>query len=219
MSVILVTGANRGIGLQICVRLNQRGDEVIAVCREAGADLQSLDLMVIEGVDVADAASVARLQAELNGQPLDVLVNNAGIAVGDQFGALDYEIMAEQYLVNALGPLRVTEALASNLSAGAKVAIVTSRVGSVGDNSSGGLFGYRASKAAANQIGKTLAHELTPRGIAVALLHPGFVATALTGNKGSDPADAARGLIARIDELTLETTGKFLHAEGYELPW
>ncbi len=127
--------------------------------------------------------------------------------------------MVLQYEVNTLGPLRVTEALADNLGEGSKVAIVTSRVGSIDDNGSGGNWGYRASKTAVNMVGTNLMHELRPRGIAVALLHPGLVATDMTGNHGISPADSAAGLIDRIDELTLETSGGFWHAEGYRLPW
>ena len=125
----------------------------------------------------------------------------------------------EQYAVNTLGPLRVTEALADNLSEGSKVAIVTSRVGSIDDNGSGGNWGYRASKTAVNMIGTNLMHEFRPRGIAVALLHPGLVATDMTGGTGISPADSAAGLIERIDELTLDESGGFWHAEGYRLPW
>ena len=127
--------------------------------------------------------------------------------------------MMLQYEVNALGPLRLTEALADNLREGSKVAIVTSRVGSIDDNGSGGNWGYRASKTAVNMIGTNLMHELKPRGIAVALLHPGLVATDMTGNHGISPEESASGLIARIDELSLETSGGFWHAEGYKLPW
>ncbi len=127
--------------------------------------------------------------------------------------------MLLQYEVNALGPLRVTEALADNLKAGSKVAIVTSRVGSIDDNSSGGNWGYRASKTAVNMIGTNLMHELKPRGIAVALLHPGLVATDMTDQHGVSPEVSARGLIERIDELSIENSGGFWHAEGYKLPW
>ena len=102
---------------------------------------------------------------------------------------------------------------------GAKVAIVTSRVGSIADNGSGGNWGYRASKTAVNMIGTNLVHEFSPRGIAVALLHPGLVATDMTQQHGISPAESARGLIARIDQLTLGNSGTFWHAEGYELPW
>ena len=148
-----------------------------------------------------------------------MLINNAGILRRDAFGELDYDAMLEQYRVNALGPLRVTEALAGNLRAGSKVAIITSRVGSIDDNASGGNWGYRASKTAVNMIGRNLMHEFRPRGIAVALLHPGLVATDMTGRQGIPASEPARGLIDRIDELTLDNTGTFRHAEGYELPW
>ena len=181
--------------------------------------MSELGVRIIDGIDVGDAESVARLKSELSGQTIDVLINNAGILRGDAFGSLDYDDMLEQYRVNTLGPLRVTEALVDNLKDGSKVAIVTSRVGSIEDNGSGGYYGYRASKTAVNQIGTNLKHELKPRGIAVALLHPGLVATEMTGGQGISPAESAQGLIARIDELSIENSGGFWHAEGYPLPW
>jgi NAD(P)-dependent dehydrogenase (short-subunit alcohol dehydrogenase family) len=127
--------------------------------------------------------------------------------------------MEEQFRVNTLGPLRVTEALLDNLDAGSKVAIVSSRVGSIEDNSSGGHYGYRASKTAVNQIGMNLKHDLAPRGIAVGLLHPGLVATDMTGGQGITAKESAEGLIKRIDALNSENSGGFWHAEGYTLPW
>lgn len=219
MATYLVTGANKGIGLQVCAQLTKRGDDVIAVCRSSSAELRDLGVRIIEGIDVGEAEAVARLKSELGDQRIDVLLNNAGILRGDSFGNLDYEDMVLQFRVNTLGPLRVTEALANSIVEGGKVGIVSSRVGSIADNGSGGNYGYRASKAAMNQIGMNLVHELRPRGIAVALLHPGLVATTMTGGRGIDPAAAASGLIDRLDELTLETSGRFWHAEGYELPW
>jgi NAD(P)-dependent dehydrogenase (short-subunit alcohol dehydrogenase family) len=196
-----------------------RGDDVIAVCRNASDQLRESGASIIDGIDVSDGESVAKLASALGGRAIDVLVNNAGILKSETFGNIDYEAMLEQYRVNTLGPLRVTEALADNLSDGSKVAIVSSRVGSIEDNGSGGNYGYRASKTAVNQIGMNLKHELAPRGIAVTLLHPGLVATEMTGGHGISPKDAAAGLIARIDEITLETSGGFWHAEGYSLPW
>ena len=219
MTTTLITGANKGIGLQICTQLNARGDDVIAICRKPSPELSELGVRIIDGIDVGDAESVARLKSELSGQTIDVLINNAGILRGDAFGSLDYDDMLEQYRVNTLGPLRVTEALVDNLKDGSKVAIVTSRVGSIEDNGSGGYYGYRASKTAVNQIGTNLKHELKPRGIAVALLHPGLVATEMTGGQGISPSESAQGLIARIDELSIENSGGFWHAEGYPLPW
>ena len=219
MSNILITGCNRGIGLQLAKQLTGRGDNVIGVCRTSSDALDSLGVRVISGIDVADAGDVKKLAAELDGLPIDILINNAGILRSDAFGQLDYEEMTLQFQVNTLGPLRVTEALSANLHKGSKVAIVTSRVGSIADNGSGGNWGYRASKAAVNMIGMNLMHELKPRGIAVALLHPGLVATDMTGGHGIETSDSARGLIERIDELNMQNTGSFWHAEGYTLPW
>ena len=219
MATVLVTGSNRGIGLQLCTQFTARGDDVIAVCRSAGDDLSRLGARIIENTDVSDDDSVKQLKDALGKQRVDILVNGAGILRQDKLGELDYDEMSEQFRVNALGPLRVTEALLDNLRKGSKVIIITSRLGSIEDNSSGGYYGYRASKTAVNQIGTNLRHELLPRGIAVALLHPGLVATEMTGGQGIDPGESARGLIQRIDELNLGNSGGFWHAEGYALPW
>ena len=219
MATVLVTGANRGIGLQLCRQFAARGDDVIAVCRETTDELSALSVRVIDGIDVGSGTAVETLRQELDGLLIDILVNNAGILLRDRFGEIDYDAMAEQYRVNTLGPLRVTEALADNLHEGSKVAIVSSRVGSIEDNGSGGNYGYRASKAAVNMVGTNLMHELRPRNIAVGLLHPGLVATDMTGGSGVAPADAARGMVERIDELSLKNSGGFWHAEGYTLPW
>ena len=219
MTTTLITGCNRGIGLELAKQLHQRGDTVIGVCRNPSSQLTELDIRIIDNVDVAEAAGTERLRNALDGLSIDILINNAGVLVGDTFGDLDYDAMLHQFKVNSLGPLRVTEALSSNLSRGSRVAIVSSRVGSIEDNSSGGYWGYRTSKTAVNMIGANLAHELRPRGIAVALLHPGLVATDMTNGQGVESSAAARGLIERVDELTLENSGSFWHAEGYKLPW
>ena len=219
MATVLVTGSNRGIGLELCRQYHARGDEVIAVCRSATPELSELGVRVIDNVDVADGDDVDKLAGKLAGMKLDIVVNNAGILRSDTIDSIDFDNMVEQYSVNTLGPLRVTRALRKNLGQGSKVGIVTSRVGSIEDNSSGNNYGYRASKAAANMVGMNLRHDLAADGIAVALLHPGLVATDMTGGTGVSPGDAASGLIARLDELTLDNTGGFWHAEGYTLPW
>lgn len=219
MATVLVTGCNRGIGLEVCRQYHARGDDVIAVCRNASDELAAIGVRVIDGIDVTDDDGIATLTAALNGESIDILLNNAGILRSDTIDTVDYDAMVEQYRVNTIGPLRVTRALRNNLKKGSKVGIVTSRVGSIDDNSSGRNYGYRCSKTAANMVGVNLHHDLSPHGIAVALLHPGYVATDMTGGGGVSPVESASGLIARLDELSLGTSGGFWHAEGYSLPW
>lgn len=219
MATVLVTGCNRGIGLELARQFSVRGDGVIGVCRSTSDELEDLGIRVIAGVDVGTEAGVATLAEAIGDEKIDILLNNAGIGGWDKLETIDFEKMVEQYRVNTLGPLRVTRALLDNLSSGSKVGIVTSRVGSIDDNSSGNNYGYRCSKTAVNMVGMNLHHDLSPRGIAVALLHPGLVATDMTGGSGISPTESAKGLIARLDELNLENSGGFWHAEGYALPW
>ena len=219
MATVLVTGCNRGIGLQLCRQYHARGDDVIGVCRNSNADLDALGIRVIDNVDVSTDEGVARMAVALTDVAIDIVVNNAGILRSDTLDTVDFDEMLEQYRVNTIGPLRVARALKGNLGEGAKFGIVSSRVGSVEDNSSGNNYGYRCSKAAANMVGMNLRHDLAAKGVAVVLLHPGLVATEMTGGRGVSPEESARGLIARMDELTMETSGSFWHAEGYTLPW
>lgn len=221
MATYLVTGANRGIGLEYCRQLKQRGDTVIAVCRQPSDELKALDLQVESGVDITDDDSVAELRQKLEGTTIDVLINNAGILDRVTLDNLDFESIRKQFEVNALGPLRLTHALLPNLKAGSKVVMMTSRMGSIEDNTSGGSYGYRMSKVALSMAGKSLAHDLKPRGIAVAILHPGLVQTRMTGftESGITPTESVKGLLARIDELNLQNTGTFWHAKGEVLPW
>ena len=151
---------------------------------------------------------------------LDILFNNAGIMRRNALEDLNLMTMREQYEVNSLAPLRVTAALMDRLSEGSKVAMVTSRMGSIADNDSGSHYGYRMSKAALNMGAKSLSLDLSPRGIAVCVLHPGWVRTDMTrGNGLIDADESAAGLMARIDGLTMENTGSFWHSNGDELPW
>ena len=219
MTTWLVTGASRGIGLELCRQLAAHGDRVIAACRKASPDLQALGCRIVEDVEVRDDASVGRLAATLGDERIDVLVNNAGVLSRESLGSLDFDAMRRQFEVNALAPLRVTQALLPKLGEGAKVIIITSRMGSVADNGSGGYYGYRMSKAAVNMAGKSLAEDLRPRGITVLLLHPGMVATDMTGRQGIPPAESAAMLIERMDSLGLPETGRFHHANGEPLPW
>jgi NAD(P)-dependent dehydrogenase (short-subunit alcohol dehydrogenase family) len=223
MATILITGANRGIGLALARQYAARGDQVIGVCRQGSDALAKTDARVEAGVDVTDDAALAALAKRLQDVRIDVLVCNAGILSNEVFGRIDaegFEHMRRQFEVNALGPLRVVQALRGRLADGGKVGIVTSRMGSMADNSSGGYYGYRASKAAVNAIGKSLAVDLAMSGVAVVLLHPGYVATDMVGGKGDvSPDEAARGLIAQLDALTPARSGSFVHANGTSLPW
>lgn len=220
---VLVTGSNRGIGLELCRQLAQRGETVIATCRKASDELKALGVEIIEDVEVSCPNSLAKLVDKLNGRHLDWLINNAGIA--ESLGISDIDINAiesfkRMYEVNSLGPLLTTQSLLNNLGDGSKVGIITSRMGSIADNDSGGSYAYRMSKSAVNAAGKSLSIDLQPRGIAVGILHPGYVRTDMTGHNGlMDTDESARGLIARMDELNLSNTGSFWHSNGDLLPW
>lgn len=219
MATYLVTGANRGIGLEYCRQLTERGETAIAVCRKTSEALDSLGIRVETGIDITSDDSVADLASRLKNTPLDVLINNAGILRKNTLPQLDFDAIRQQFEVNALGALRVTQALLPNLGTGTKVAIMTSRMGSIEDNTSGNSYGYRMSKVAVSMAGKSLSIDLKPRQIAVAILHPGMVSTDMTGHNGISPQEAVQGLLARIDQLNLENSGTFWHAKGEVLPW
>ncbi|HEY9853883.1 MAG TPA: SDR family oxidoreductase [Leptolyngbyaceae cyanobacterium] len=221
MATYLVTGANRGIGYEYCRQLQSRGDCVIAVCRNASEELKQLGVQVEERVDITSNASVASLRSRLSNTVIDIVINNAGIIKKVTLENLDFESIREQFEVNALGALRVTHTLLPLLKTGSKVVLMTSRMGSIADNTSGSSYGYRMSKVALSMAGKSLSIDLKPLGIAVAILHPGLVQTRMTNFTagGITPEESVKGLLARIDELTLENTGTFWHANGEVLPW
>jgi NAD(P)-dependent dehydrogenase (short-subunit alcohol dehydrogenase family) len=221
MATYLVTGANRGIGCEFCRQLQQRGDQVIAVCRQASDELNSLGVRVIAGIEITDDASVHSLDQQLGNLKLDVLINNAGIIEWVTLEDLDFDSMRRQFEINALGALRVTKTLLPRLQKGSKVVMMTSRMGSIDDNTSGSSYGYRMSKVALSMAGKSLSHDLKPKGIAVAILHPGLVQTRMTNftTSGITPAVSVQGLLARIEQLDLNNTGTFWHSNGEVLPW
>lgn len=218
---VLITGANRGIGLQLATQYQQAGHHVIAVCRNSSAELDALGCyQVITGIDVSNFATVETLVSKLTAPQVDILINNAGILRSTSLDNFDFGLMEEQIQVNTLSPLKVVEQLLPKLVAGSKIAMVTSRMGSIADNTSGGSYGYRMSKAALNIASVSLAHDLKEKEISVALLHPGFVQTEMVGGMGDITAsEAASRLIKRIDELNLSNTGSFWHSNGEILPW
>lgn len=218
--IVVITGANRGIGLALTRHYLANGAQVFGLCRHSSRHLDSSGARVIEGIDVGSDSLVDRLQSALEGVKIDLLINNAGILRGEALGSINYETVEEQLLINAVGPLRVTEALLPQLKPGAKVALITSRMGSITDNTTGGYYGYRMSKAALNAAGMSLARDLKPRKIAVAILHPGYVQTDMVNHGGDISAEEAAGrLAARIERLDLDNTGTFWHSNGEVLPW
>jgi 2-glutathionyl-2-methylbut-3-en-1-ol dehydrogenase len=226
MATILVVGADRGIAYRIATQLHKRGDEVIAACLGDGDDLTRQGIRVEPDVDVTSDSAVRRLADRLSASSarLDWLLHVAGVLGLDELGAIDYNDVRRQFEINAIGPLRTVEALRDLLTDAAKVGIVTSRVGSLGDNGSGGMYAYRMSKAAANMATLNLHHDLSPVGVSVLALHPGMVATDLTKDFPGkhayiQPEEAAAGLIRNMDELTIKTSGRFQHSNGEYLPW
>lgn len=216
----IITGANRGIGLELCRKLSDHGYSVLALCRHSSDELDALPVSVCAGYDVTDQAAIDAFAATVEPASIDLLINNAGILHGVPLDNLDLDSMRRQFEVNALGPLRVTHSLLPAFRPGAKIALITSRMGSIADNESGGSYGYRMSKAALNAAGVSLARDLESRGIAVAILHPGYVRTDMTGQSGLIGAEeSVAGLLERIDQLTLETSGSFWHSNGELLPW
>ncbi len=224
MTTASVIGADRGIGAAIVDVYRERGCDAIAVCLGDGAAWEDTKVRVIEEIDVTRTQAVEKLAAEVGATPIDILVHVAGVGALDKWGQFDFDAMLKHYDLNALGPLRVVSALAENLAKGSRVGIVTSRMGSIGDNASGRMYSYRMSKAAANMLGVNLHHQLAPKGVHVMLLHPGTVATQMTkGARGWDdftkPAESAAGLAAQLDTLGPDSPIEFRHADGTLLPW
>jgi NAD(P)-dependent dehydrogenase (short-subunit alcohol dehydrogenase family) len=220
MGIVVVTGASRGIGLALTLQLRQLGHSVVAICRSRSPALEASGVRIESGIDLTAADAAPRLARLFAGDDIGLLIHNAGMLHDDPLDRIDPDRVRAQFDINALAPLCLTSALAPRLVHGAKVVLISSRMGSIGDNTSGGYYGYRMSKAALNAAGVSLAHDLRPRGVAVGILHPGAVRTAMTGGHGQIDADeSARGLLARIDELSLETTGRFVHQNGAGLPW
>lgn len=213
----LVIGANRGIGLELAKQLRARGAHVTATCRGDRGGLADLDVEVVTGIDLEKPASLAALNS---GPSVDDLIVNAGIYPNDGAGAFDQTALLRGFAVNAMGPLLAVEAVRTRLGSGSRVLLITSRMGSIGDNDSGGSYAYRMSKAALNMAGKTLALDLKSKSISVALIHPGFVRTDMTRGQGMLDADqSAAGILARLDQLDLSNTGTFWHQNGQVLPW
>lgn len=228
MSTVLVTGANRGLGLGLVRRWRAAGRRVLACCRrpEAAAELarESGPGLTVHRLDVTDPGSVESLAKDLAGIPIDVLVHNAGIygrRDGQRLGVLDFDAWRSVLETNLLGPMRVTEALLPNVAASRRrvIAAMTSQMGSISD-SSGGSYAYRSSKAALNMAMKSLAADLASRRITVVLVHPGWVRTAMGGHQAAlEVEESAAGIVDLLERIDLDDSGRFLDWQGNEIAW
>ncbi|WP_448248671.1 SDR family oxidoreductase [Thalassotalea agariperforans] len=217
---VVITGANRGIGLALCQAFVEKNYQVYALCRQTSAQLTSLNVNVVEGVDLSTEQGFTVMAAALSDINIDLLICNAGILRDESLHALNVDTIRQQFEVNALAPLRVVELLQNNLSSGSKVAMITSRMGSIADNGSGGRYGYRMSKAALNAASMSLSKDLAPRNIAVGIYHPGYVQTDMVNHGGDISANVAAGrLVNLMENLTMAETGVFKHSNGEVLPW
>jgi NAD(P)-dependent dehydrogenase (short-subunit alcohol dehydrogenase family) len=230
-SSILVTGANRGLGLEFVRQYAQAGWKTYAACRspKSAKELKALqdqhaDRITILSVDVTDAASVRTAAEKLRGEPIDLLLNNAGVGSppAQKIGSLDYAAWSQVLDANVLGPARMIEAFVENVAKGRdkRIVTVTSRMGSIADNSSGGSYAYRSSKAGVNAVMKSFSIDLAPRGITCVVVHPGWVRTDMGGAGGKlAPAESVKSLRALVDGLSLTHSGKFFNVDGEVLPW
>jgi NAD(P)-dependent dehydrogenase (short-subunit alcohol dehydrogenase family) len=217
---IVVTGTNRGIGLSFCKYFSGLGHNVYGVCRKPSPELEKVATTIIEDIDIGNPDSCNSLFEKLSEVKIDLLINNAGILLNETLGQIDFNSIEKQFQINALGALRITEGLINNLHQNSKIAIITSRMGSIADNGSGGRYGYRMSKAALNAAGKSLAVDLEPKGVAVGIFHPGLVSTdMIEGNGDISPDVAAKRIVGLIDKLTISNSGTFWHSNGEVLPW
>lgn len=220
MATVVITGANRGIGLEFVKQYLTNGDKVYALCRNSSDELSQTGAQIIDKVDVGNPETLEKSLHELANVDIDLLINNAGVLADESLDNFNVHTIEYQFRVNGMGPVLVTQLLRKQLKDGAKVAMITSRMGSVTDNTSGGRYGYRMSKAALNIAGVSLAHDLKPQNVAVALLHPGYVQTEMVNYGGDISAtESVQRLIQRIEQLTIQNSGSFWHSNGEILPW
>lgn len=238
MKVALVTGANRGIGLELTKQLVTKGWRVFASCRAPSDALNALNLnggMVIDGIDVTSKEGISRIVNGVEGNRFDLIINNAGVLTLSEIDDLDADSIRHQFEVNTLSPLILTSALLKNdtIKSGAVITMVSSIGASIqsqkaAPGGSMGLYGYKMTKCALNMASVCLAKDLAPRGISVLIIHPGAVNTDMLDQlvlkmgkiPGTiSPSESADGILKRIELTTLETSGQFFHVDGTEMPW
>ena len=225
---VLITGANRGLGLEFTKQYAADGWNVLACCRhpQSALDLQALAKVnaniSIQALDVADFVQIDALALQLKDEAIDVLINNAGVYPASSFGDTNYQAWAEGFKVNSMAPLKMAEAFVQHITRGQlkKIATLSSKMGSLDDNTSGESYSYRSSKTAVNMVMKSLSIDLKPYGISVVTLHPGWVQTDMGGSNALISAHTSvSGLREVIESLSLESTGKFIAYDGKAIPW
>lgn len=217
MTTTLIIGANRGIGLELTKASLSRGDKVFATYRSKAGELESMDVTTVGNIDICDSESLKALQ-QLG--EFDRVFINAGVLSNESLESLDFEQIAHQLNVNSIGPLRVVDAIRNQFKRGTKLVLMTSRMGSVADNSSGGFYGYRMSKSALNSAGRSLSLDLAKDNVCVLLMHPGYVRTDMTGGNGLIDADeSATAIMKIVEDIKPEQNGTFWHSDGSVLPW
>ncbi len=231
MPSVLITGANRGLGLEFCRQYADAGWKFIACCRnpaqaaELNALRQSHDFVQIEALDVADFSQIDGLSKTLLDASIDVLINNAGVyddQRGNGFGQFDYQAWQHSMLINTLAPVKMAEAFFPQVKRSGKKLIVniSSLMGSLADNGSGGSILYRSSKAALNASMKSLSIDIRNQNVGVLILHPGWVQTDMGGaNALIDSKASVSGMRAVIDGFTLAQSGAFIKYDGTPMPW
>ena len=220
---VLITGANRGIGLELTRLYCEKGFEVVACCRKKSKDLILTSAVIVEGLDVTDVTTYNVLDTHLKSTQFDIIIHNAGLLQNETISNMNSfarNSIEKQLHTNALGPLYLTGYLHDYLKTHSKLVFITSRMGSIEDNTSGQRYGYRMSKVALNMAAKSLSVDLKEKEISVGIIHPGWVKTQMTGYSGyNDPDYVANQIFIRIDDLNLESSGNFFHANGDILPW
>ena len=228
MNTVLITGANRGIGLEFTQQYATDGWRVLACCRnpQSASALQSIAKsntnIEILSLDVADFAQIDALALQLKNTSIDLLINNAGVYPSSSFGDVDYDAFAEGFKINSMAPLKMAEAFVQHITRGQlkKIATLSSKMGSVDDNTSGDSYSYRCSKTAVNMVMKSLSVDLKPYGISVVTLHPGWVQTDMGGSNAMiNTQTSVTGLRNVIADLNLENTGRFIAYDGKQINW
>ena len=228
MNTVLITGANRGIGLEFSKQYAADGWRVLACCREpqAASALQSLASkhtnIEILALDVADFTQIDALAAQLKHENIDLLINNAGVYPSSSFGDVDYSAFADGFKINSMAPLKMAEAFVKHITRSQlkQIATLSSKMGSIDDNGSGESYSYRSSKCAVNMVMKSLSIDLKPYGISVVTLHPGWVQTDMGGqNAMINTQTSVTGMRQQIAETNLGNTGRFMAYDGRQIAW